>query len=288
MSVEHTFGTATIPAKPQRVVVLGVTDVDTVLALGTTPVATTGYAFFPDRLGPWAEALVTGDKPEVLQSDSEPNLEQVAALAPDLIVGVSAGFDDGVYAQLSQIAPVVARPAGVAAYTASRNDATRLIAKAMGEVDRAEELIATADAAFDAAVEANPRFAGATATAVLPYQNQYGAYLSGDARGQVLDQLGFELPAEIAALDKGDSFFVPVSSERVDLLDGDVVVMLTDEASRAQVEGDKILAGLPVAKRGAIVQPDIDLRGAMTYNTVLSAPYAVEQLTPLLAEALGR
>ena len=59
-------------------------------------------------------------------------------------------------------------------------------------------------------------------------------------------------------------------------------------AARAQVDDDAILAQLPVARRNAIIQPDINLRGAMTYNTVLSAPYAVEQLAPLLAEALRR
>ncbi|YCN58173.1 ABC transporter substrate-binding protein [Rhodococcus erythropolis] len=45
-----------------------------------------------------------------LYSDSEPNFEKVAGLAPDLIVGVSAGFDENTYAKLTKIAPTVGRP----------------------------------------------------------------------------------------------------------------------------------------------------------------------------------
>src|SRR5690242_17739378 len=53
--VQHKFGTTTIPAKPVRVVTLGYTDQDAVLALGTVPVATSEwYGDQPGALFPWA------------------------------------------------------------------------------------------------------------------------------------------------------------------------------------------------------------------------------------------
>lgn len=289
VTIEHVFGATTIEAEPERIVVLGVTDADAVLALGKVPVANTGFVFTAETrgFGPWAAPLVEGEDVTFLESDSEPNVEQVAALAPDLIIGISAGFDEDLYAQLSGIAPVIARPAGTAAYTVSRDDATRTIALALGQVERGEELIAAADDAFAEAVAANPEFEGKTATAALPFDGQYGAFLPGDARGQVLDQLGFVLPAAIAELATGDSFFVPVSQEQVNLLDGDVLILLTDEASQPQVDADPVLAQLPVVTSGGLIQPDLEVRGAMTYNTVLSVPFAIDGLVPLLQDALS-
>jgi iron complex transport system substrate-binding protein len=37
VTIEHAFGTTTVERAPERVVTLGVTDADAVLALGTTP-----------------------------------------------------------------------------------------------------------------------------------------------------------------------------------------------------------------------------------------------------------
>ncbi|MGH8967721.1 MAG: iron-siderophore ABC transporter substrate-binding protein, partial [Actinomycetes bacterium] len=71
VTVEHAFGTTTIERAPERVVALGVTDADPVLALGTTPVAVAGYSFYPETgLGPWAQELVRGPQPVRLASDS--------------------------------------------------------------------------------------------------------------------------------------------------------------------------------------------------------------------------
>jgi iron complex transport system substrate-binding protein len=37
-----------------------------------------------------------------------------------------------------------------------------------------------------------------------------------------------------------------------------------------------------------MILPDLDTRGAMTYNSVLSVPYALDRLVPQLAEAVAR
>ncbi|OMQ16748.1 iron ABC transporter substrate-binding protein [Modestobacter sp. VKM Ac-2676] len=288
VTIDHLWGSTTIPEEPERVVVLGVTDSDPVLALGTVPVAVQPYTFYSETgVGPWAEELVQGQEMEVIPSTGEVNVEQIAAYGPDLIVGVSAGFDEAVYDQLSEIAPTLVRPAGTRAYGVPRDDATRMIARALGREEQAEELIAAADAAFADAVAENPQFQGASAAVLLPFSGVYGAYLPADARGQVMAELGFAVPAPILAEDTGESFYVELSQERLDLADGDVLVVLTDDNSRAVVEADAVLQNLPVVRDGGLVLPDLDLRGAMTYNTVLSAPYAVEGLTPLLQDALA-
>ncbi|MBP2368129.1 iron-siderophore ABC transporter substrate-binding protein [Pseudonocardia parietis] len=289
VQVEHTFGTTEIPERPQRVVALGVTDADPVLALGVTPVATASYTFYEQTggLGPWARGLVQGEPPVVLTG--EPNLEQIAALAPDVILAVSSGIEQPMYEQLSAIAPVVARPAGTIPFGVTRDDQMRTVATALGEPERGEELIRQADAAFTDAVEAHPQFRGKVGATVLPFDGKYGAFTAADARGRFMSGLGFVQPPRIAELDDGESFFVEISAEQTGLLDGDTLVMLADEGSaKAQVDGDAVLAQVPVVAQGRMVVPDADTRGAMTYNSVLSAPYALERLVPQLDAALSR
>ncbi|SCX55536.1 iron complex transport system substrate-binding protein [Klenkia marina] len=288
VTVEHIWGETTVPAKPERVVALGVTDSDPLLGMGVVPLAVTPFVFYADTngVGPWAQDLLGGAEPEVLTS-SEVDVEAVAALRPDLIVGVSAGFDEPVYEQLSAIAPTLVRPEGTVAYGVDRDTATRMIAQAVGEVDRGEELIAAADQAFADAVAAHPEIEGATGVAALYSGGQFYAFLPADARGRALGELGMQLPAAITDQDTGDSFYVDVSAERLDLLDADVLLVLTDPDAVATVEADPVLAQVPVVARGGMVVDAGDVRGAMSYNSVLSAPYLAENLTPLVAAALA-
>lgn len=276
-----------VPAPATKVAVLGVTDADPLLALGLQPLTNTGFSFYPETgLGPWAADLLTGDLVKI-DSDTELSVEEIAALGPDLILALVSGIDQKFYDQLSGIAPVLARPVDSADYTADRAESTLTIARAVGRQARGEELVATAEAAFTDAIAAHPEFAGRTGVVVLPYDGQYGVFTPGDGRGAFMANLGFTLPAELAALDTGDSFFLPVSRERLDLLDADVLVVLTDDSTRAGVESDTVLAQLPVVARGGLVLPELDVRGAMTYNSVLSVPWGVERLVPQLAAALS-
>ncbi|GHE09065.1 iron-siderophore ABC transporter substrate-binding protein [Klenkia taihuensis] len=288
VTVEHIWGETTVPDRPERVVALGVTDTDPLLALGVVPVAVTPFVFYADSkgVGPWAEDRFGDVEPEVFTS-AEVDVEAVAALAPDLIVGVSAGFDEAVYAQLSEIAPTLVRPEGTVAYGVDRDTATRMIAQAVGEEARGEELIAEADQAFADALAEHPELEGATGTAALYSGGTYYAFLPADARGRVLGDLGITAPEAVLAEDTGDSFYVELSAERLDLLDGDVLVVLTDPDSVATVESDALLAQVPVVAGGGLLVDAGDVRGAMSYNTVLSAPYLAQNLTPLLASALA-
>src|SRR4051794_39142074 len=65
-TVEHKFGSTTVKAKPERIVIVGLTEQDTVLQLGYTPVATTEwYGEQPYAVWPWAQKLLGDAKPTV-------------------------------------------------------------------------------------------------------------------------------------------------------------------------------------------------------------------------------
>ncbi|OZE38915.1 iron ABC transporter substrate-binding protein [Rhodococcus sp. 05-2254-6] len=285
--IDHIYGSTTIAEKPTRIVTLGVSDADAVIALGTVPVGNAGYTFYETGLGPWTDELV-GDAPlTLLGSESEPNFELIASLAPDLITGLNAGFDEATYARLSDIAPTVARPAGSAAYAVDREVATDTIARAMGESERGEELNAQTTASLEQVRAAHPEFAGKTAAVVLPYDGQFGAYLPGDARGTFVTSLGFEIPEPILAQDEGTNFFVPVSAENISQLDADVVLYLGTSEDIDVVAENPIFGTLTAARNDAIVPLSIDQRGAITYNSVLSIPFAIDAVVPRVADAVA-
>ncbi|MEQ3538165.1 hypothetical protein WHI96_04985 [Pseudonocardia tropica] len=163
-----------------------------------------------------------------------------------------------------------------------------IVLLAPGETARGEELVRTADVAFTDADAAHPGFRGKVGATVLPFDGKYGAFTDADARGQFMAGLGFVQPPGIAERDDDTSFYVEIAPEQARLLDGDVLVALADEGSaRRQVDSDPVLRRIPVVARGDVVVPDADTRGAMTYNSVLSAPYALERLVPQLAGKLA-
>jgi len=96
-------GPVAVPATPQRVVALGESALDTAMGVGVTPVGTTasrGGTAPPAYLGPQAASL------PIVGTVSEPNVEQVLAVQPDLVLAPS-GLAAPQYDALSRIAPTV-------------------------------------------------------------------------------------------------------------------------------------------------------------------------------------
>lgn len=289
VTIEHRYGSTEIPAAPERVVTVGLTDHDTVLALGVTPVALTDwFGEQPNGVWPWAQDLLGDAQPVVLDS-SEINFEQVAAADPDLILGVNSGLTRNEYDTLSQIAPTVAQSGEHVDFGTPWQEQTRIIGTALGRSDRAEELIDEVEAEFAAAREANPEFDGATGVIALTGEDgNYYPYGPADARSQFMANLGFELSPEIADL-AGDEFFATISSERFGLLNADVLVWIADSQSQLDaLRSDPVYQAQPVVAEGrdVFLPPNGPLGAALSYNNVLSLPFAIDGMVPLLQAAV--
>ncbi|MEI4273821.1 iron-siderophore ABC transporter substrate-binding protein [Klenkia sp. LSe6-5] len=298
VTIPNAFGETTIDSAPERIVVIGYTDVDPLLALGVQPVAFQEFVTFPDAavpgLGPWAEDLAGDAEMELFPVSATPSVEEVLALQPDLVVAVSSGIEQEEYDQLSALVPVLARPEGSTAYLVDRDEATLTIGQAVGKADQAQELVDAVDQDFADAREANPSFAGQSVVVALPATDGsggYSAYVEGDTRTQFFQDLGFELAPGIADLDAEGGFFVTVSPEQVQLLDADLVVVLaltSIEETRGTLEADPVFATVPAVQAGRIIYVDpLSGGGALSYNDVLSVPFALDQLVPQVQEALG-
>lgn len=102
-TVKHALGETKLEKKPERVVVLDSGELDGVLALDITPVGmatTAGQQGVPKYLADKAQGINT------VGGITELNLEAIAALQPDLIVGSKLRAND-LYGKLSEIAPTV-------------------------------------------------------------------------------------------------------------------------------------------------------------------------------------
>ncbi|MCW4630695.1 MULTISPECIES: ABC transporter substrate-binding protein [Marinomonas] len=99
----HAMGSAEVPEKVLRVVTLFQGATDSVVALGVTPVGVVDswaqpptYEYLRDALKGVAHVGL----------ETQPNLEAIVALKPDLIIGTKSRHEK-IYGQLSQIAPTV-------------------------------------------------------------------------------------------------------------------------------------------------------------------------------------
>ncbi|HET6394798.1 MAG TPA: ABC transporter substrate-binding protein [Blastococcus sp.] len=295
VTLQTEFGETEVTERPERVVVLGLIDADAVLALGVTPVAVQQWLpqYAEYGVGPWAEdeiaEAVDSGETEVLANPGvvSYDLEQIAALQPDLLVAISANIDQTTFDQLSQLAPVVARPPGTVNFGVSLRDSTLAIGRALGLEDEAEDLVEQTEQAYADAAAEHPEFDGASASVMRPVDGGYSAWQSADVRQQIMAQLGFVVPSDFAAVDDG-AFAATLSSERLDLLEADVLVVILPEGFEDPTTADPVLQTLDVVQRGDVVLLDAaDVGGAMAYNTVLSAPTVIDELVPQLAEALG-
>lgn len=144
VSVQHKYGSTRIESEPKRVVSVGLVEQDALLALGVVPVATTEW--FGERPGAifsWAEAKLGGaPKPEVLKNTDGLQFEKIAALRPDLIVGLYSEMSKADYDKLSALAPTIAPPAGVPDYGVGWQEVTKTIGAAVGKPDEAARLVA--------------------------------------------------------------------------------------------------------------------------------------------------
>ena len=286
-TVSTIFGEVTVPEDPQRVVALGWSDAETALALGVQPVGASDWlGVGGDGLGPWVEDSY--DTPPTIIGTNEISMESVAALAPDLILWTRSSNEQDIYDELSEIAPTVAAPEGTdIAYGTSWDGQTELVAQALGKVDEGRRLIDETDAAFDAAVQANPQFADKTVAVGTVYSGQLGAYVDGDVRVDFMKRLGFVNDAEIQELAQEGRFSVNLSAENASVLDADLTVMFPIGDTAEVIEGDPSIQNLPSALDGRLVVLDDQvLSNAFSSASVPGTLYAIENAVPLFATPL--
>ncbi|MFB8776779.1 iron-siderophore ABC transporter substrate-binding protein [Streptomyces broussonetiae] len=291
VTIDHKYGSTTIESEPERIVTVGLTDQDAVLALGKVPVGTTEWlGGYPGAIGPWAEDKLGGaDVPTVLKdTGTGPQVEKIAALKPDLILALYGGLTKEQYDSLSKFAPVVAQPEEYNDYGIPWQELTEKVGQALGKPDEAARAVKETEDEIAAAAAEHPEFEGATALMATPYEGMF-VFGSQDPRSRLLADLGFALPED---LDKaiGDQWGANISKERTDLLDQDALVWFVGDVAKDadKLHKDASYQDLGVVREGreVFVAESTDYGHASSFITVLSLPYVVERLVPQLSAAV--
>lgn len=291
VTIEHQYGSTTIEAAPQRVVAIGYTEQDYLLALGVTPLAVRyWYGDEADTIRPWAVEYVEGDDPIVLNMPyGNLNYEAILALQPDLISAVTSGITEEEYLLLSEIAPTITQSGDYINFGMPWQDVTLMIGAAVGKSAEAEALVTDVEALFEDAREQHPDFEGKTVAVAYFSEGTYGFYTDQDTRGRFFTELGFVIPEEMVEI-AGDSFYANISNERVDLLDQDLIAILNlqfIEGGREALEAEPLFSRLNAVKEGRVVYFDEDAENALGFSSPLSLPYALDAVMPQLEAIFG-
>lgn len=293
ITLEHKYGSTTIESKPERVVLVGLVEQDILLQLGTVPVATTEwYGEHPGAIFPWAVELVgDAELPEVL--GFEIDFEKVAALQPDVIIGLYTGITEDDYNLLSQIAPTIAQPLGYVDYGVPWDEATHIVGQIMGQTAETDAIIAEIEGKFAEAKAAHPEFDGKEALLLSTWgDGSFYAYGPEDPRVRFLTDLGFIFPSDVEELTtEGGEFGVSISDERMDLTDVDVAIWFVETEEEAeQLMNDPVFQSLTVAKEGRVLflSPDNPVYDAYNFGTPLSLEFVLDNFVPMLAEAAAK
>ena len=294
VTIEHALGETTIDSEPARVATLGWTDQDHALALGVVPVGATEITWGGNEGGTtdWFDAAVeeAGAQAPVRYDDADgAPIDEIAELAPDLILATNSGITEAEYAKLSRIAPVVAYPE--APWTTDWQTSLEMVGEALGRTALAEQVEADTEATIEEAAAAHPELDGAELIYgyLTPTDlSTIGMYAPEDPRVSILRDFGMvDAPAVADAIEPGE-FYGSVSAEKAADLDSDVFVTWVDSADSVEtIEDDKLLGQIPAIAEGHwYAETDKAAAMASTNPTPLSIPVIISDFLPRVVEAI--
>ncbi|MEM8529505.1 MAG: iron-siderophore ABC transporter substrate-binding protein [Chloroflexota bacterium] len=209
--VTHAMGMTEVSTNPKRVVVLDTGELDNALALGITPVG----APLTDVRDYQAYLSADFDSISDIGTISEPDLETILQLQPDLILGSKQRYEE-IYDLLSEIAPTV--------FTESLRvpwQKTFVVhAEALGKNDVAQQILAD----YDERITQFQQMMGdqlndITVSVVRFRPGQVRIYLKNSFSGYVLQDVGLTRPSTQDI----DEFATEISLEQIADLDADVM-----------------------------------------------------------------
>lgn len=288
VTITHKFGETTVEAAPQRVVCIGLMDQDSLLALGIVPVGVTYWFGDEDLQGiyPWAaEAFGDAELPTLLRDSDGIEIEKIAALQPDLIIGQYSGLKKQDYEKLTGIAPVVAQSGDYPDYSMPWDEMALTIGTAVGQPAKMQEIVDGVKQRLADEAEAHPEFQGQTAALITPYEGLF-IYGPEDPRSRMLTDLGFVLHPVITSADDSE-FGISLSSERTaDLADVGVAVWYDLQADKSVAQTFETTQAY---EQGRWIDINEDQDGSYyvghSFVTPLAIPWVLDRYIPQLVAA---
>jgi len=247
-TVEHAMGKTVVPGTPKRIVVLTNEGTEAVLSLGITPVGIVRAWGLDPNYQHLAEQLK--DVP-LVGDENQPNLELIASLKPDLILG-NKFRQEKVYDQLSDIAPTVFSERLSGDWKINY----KVYAEALNLQEKGDANLAAFDKkASDLKAELGDKASSKVSIVRFNPGGIVRIYYNDTFSGGILKQVGLQRPA---VQDKAD-FSEDVGKERIPDMEGDVLFYFTyddekGEAVKAEQEWqqEQLWKNLDVVKKGNV------------------------------------
>ncbi|ALC82307.1 MULTISPECIES: ABC transporter substrate-binding protein [Bacillus] len=233
-SIDHAMGTADVPSEPKKVVVLTNEGTEALLELGITPVGAV-QSWTGD---PWYDHIKDSMKNvKNVGTESEPNIEAIAELEPDLIIGNKIRQEQ-VYEQLSEIAPTVFSEELRGDWKVNFN----LYANAVNKEQKGKEIIDQFDKRVTDLSEKLGDKKEKKVSVVRFMAGQSRIYYKDSFPGVILGQLGFKYPANQDKIfeSQDDKFaYMTESKESIPEMDGDVLFYFTYKPAESEKDASE-------------------------------------------------
>ncbi|MFP7297352.1 ABC transporter substrate-binding protein [Neobacillus niacini] len=247
-TIEHVMGSTTIKGTPKRVVILTNEGTEALLALGVTPVGAV-KSFTGD---PWYDHIADQLKDtQVVGVESEVNVEAIAALKPDLIIG-NKMRQEKIYDQLNAIAPTVFAETLRGDWKVN----FELYAKALNMEEKGKEVLDKYNTRIADLKEQLGDKLNMKVSMVRFMAGEVRIYHKDTFSGVILGDLGFARPESQNVDDFAER---NVTKERIPAMEGDILFYFTYETgdgkgSELEKEwiADPLFKNLEVAKKGEV------------------------------------
>jgi iron complex transport system substrate-binding protein len=232
--IEHAMGKTEVKGTPKRIVTLYQGATDVAVALGVTPVGV---------VDSWVQQpmyeYLRGDLDGVqhVGLETQPNLEEIAKLKPDLIIASKLRHEK-VYDQLSQIAPTVTHET-----VFKFKETVELMGKAMNKEEKADQLLSDWDnrvADFKEKISSKLGDDWPIEVSVLNFRTDHARiYVTGFA-GDILSELGFVRPeSQQKAAEEGNVVLKLTSKESIPSMNADVFFIFNTDGHNPDAEAIK-------------------------------------------------
>ncbi|QDP38973.1 ABC transporter substrate-binding protein [Radiobacillus deserti] len=224
-TVEHSMGETTIKGTPERIVVLTNHGTEALLSLGITPVGAV-QSWTGD---PWYDHIADQMKEvEVVGTESDINLEAIAALEPDLILGNKMRQEEH-YEALNAIAPTIFEETLRGDWKVN----FELIAEAVNKKEEGQRVLDDYNQRIED-LQTSLKDAGKLDTKVSMVRfmpDDVRIYHKDSFSGVILEEIGLARPE---SQDVEDFAAKGVTKERIQEMDGDVIFYFTYENEKGE------------------------------------------------------
>lgn len=291
ITIEHVAGSTTVEGTPERIVALGQQWVDALAEFDVTPVAYVSAGSQGDerKLFPWQTGLAADsvmlDSSSIDTANATPPVEEIAALNPDLVLVAGIASPEP-FETLNEVAPTIFPQK---ATVDSWQWQVRTLGKILNREGDAEKIIADGEAYTEGVVSRYPGLQGKTAVLsqyVVSTQQLVAVVDPEDGAAQVFASIGMSVPADLAASPNVSSGRLVFSPERINELTADLVVMLPNGGTEADLQALPGFNSLPAVAKGGVSVQDYATVVGFNLPSKASVEYSLDRIAPQL-KAIG-